>query len=258
MTWTRTGGGSNGTGSAAVNTLSVTNSASVAVGDVVCVAMCREGTTTSIIQIHDPTNGAGKDSLGNTYNFVVGASDVPNDERLELWVSVITASGTPTIRQRSNPSPGTTTFTYSTIIVASFTGSDASSVTDGSNAQLQATPGIGTDGVSSNTFTTTANGDLVYGASISDSATGLDPGAVGTNFTQDAFFNTAAMVWMRTEYLTQSSAGSIAATFTAGTNNSHITAGVAVKPAAAGGGVTTVQIDGAIPRGLLRGLNRGM
>lgn len=81
-------------------------------------------------------------------------------------------------------------------------------------AQGQTSPGNGTNAVTSGAATSTAAGELVAGAMFSDSAN------LGTGFTQ-----ASAQVsgWFQDEFLVQSSAGAVAATFTA-TNTPSTTA----------------------------------
>lgn len=75
--------------------------------------------------------------------------------------------------------------------------------------QAQSSVGTTTDAVSSGSFTTTANGDLIYGVTICTNSANLC--AAGTGFTGRSSDTGGGAV---SEDLVQSSAGSIAATFT--------------------------------------------
>lgn len=105
---------------------------------------------------------------------------------------------------------------------------------DGHTAQQQTNPGAGTDALTSGNITTTANGDLIWGVSMQ--TTSSSPPAVGTGFVsrQTQSFN----LGVSDEDRTQSSAGTVAATFTSasGAVNQYDTAIVAIKAPASGGG----------------------
>jgi hypothetical protein len=95
------------------------------------------------------------------------------------------------------------------IFVDSFTNIAATSPVDGTPVGANpASPGTGTDAVSSGNTTTAVNGDLIYGMGISIHSSGL---TVGTGFTG---YVASASTWY-TESKIQSSAGAVAATFTA-------------------------------------------
>jgi hypothetical protein len=100
----------------------------------------------------------------------------------------------------------------------------ASSPVDGTpTGASQNSPGTGANAVKSANVTTTANGDLIFGFSVSINSTGL---SVGTGFTG----HQAVTGTYYTEGLIQSTAGAIPATFTAtsGSDNT-ITFTVALK-----------------------------
>jgi len=89
--------------SGVVSSFSITP-ASVSVGDLVVIGLYYSDDVTSA-SINDATNGANKDSLGNTYvtAAVTAGSANPVDlstdgDKLYLFYSIVTAAGTPTIR----------------------------------------------------------------------------------------------------------------------------------------------------------------
>ena len=87
-------------------------------------------------------------------------------------------------------------------------GTNTTNSNDGNAANTQAAPGTGTDAVTSTSITTTTNGAYIFGASM-----GTNVGSAinaGTGFT----LREQAAAGFTTEDLVQTSAGSIAATFT--------------------------------------------
>jgi hypothetical protein len=119
------------------------------------------------------------------------------------------------------------------IVVDEYTGCVASAnPTDGQTGSFQASPTTATDAVTSTAITTTANGDLIWGSAACFAGTTIN---AGTGFTQrqqqfSGMSNTTADK-------IQSSAGSVAATFTLVTTNSPTLAHViALKAPAAGAG----------------------
>jgi hypothetical protein len=104
------------------------------------------------------------------------------------------------------------------------------------NAQVQVGPATSTDAITSNTATTTLNGCMIVGCTIcTTTATAM---SVGTGFTQrDALVNGGDSDNQKIEDLLQTTAGSIAATFTAaaGTGgDTYATFMLAVQPPPAG------------------------
>ncbi|HKV74602.1 MAG TPA: hypothetical protein VJN95_08785 [Gemmatimonadales bacterium] len=233
MAWTRTTGGSASTGVTNVTSLTATLGGAVSVGDTVCYGWCNADSAGSTTVVVD-------DQLGNTYAPASASQqrDTTNQERVGVGKSIITSAGTPQVRIRYNPTPGTTQGQYTTLVADAFTGSDASSTLDSNGAaQVQATPGTGTDGVSSGNLTTTiADGCLIYAASVSTSNINLNDLTVGTGYTLGQVVGSGTTVYLRTEYKTQASKGAVAGTFTSSANVAHVTAAIAITPAAGGGG----------------------
>lgn len=202
----------------------------VSVGDTINVSDTF-GQTAGLV----PATSVVTDSLGNVYTNETRVDDTTHDQVIETWLSIVTHAGTPTVQIQFNPTPGVTVAQNCSLNVDPFTGSDASSVSDGSNSQHQVAPGAGADAVSSNTWTTATNGDLIYGASV-DSSTGADPGTKGTGFTDATI---SGGVVLHSVWKSQAAASaSTKVTFTAATGgDDFITAGHAVTPAMANAAV---------------------
>ena len=230
MTWVKTSSASGGTFAATASQTQVAGAA-VAVGDLIKVVVSYGllGGVPSSALIDD--NGAGT----NTFTRDLTVVDGTNLQNTECWTCVVTSAGTPTVRARFNPTPGTSVGQNCTLIVETFTGSDSASTTNGTpTGQLQVNPGNGTDAVTSGATTTSVNGCLIYGFTV-ETSLGTDPGSHGTGFTDGTASNPATTVAVRTEWLEQATAGARAATFTAtsGTTNNFTTGVVATTPAAA-------------------------
>jgi hypothetical protein len=226
MTWTPNSGAAATASNAGTGTSQgVTLAGAVAVGDTIDLAVSY-GTS-----IDNPTSASLTDSLGNVYTKKSGALDGTNFQACETHQCIVTVAGTPTITVKMNPTPGTTRFDNCIVNADPFTGSDASSASDGTGAaQKQATPTTTTDLLTSGTFTTATDGDNVYTGTI-DSATGGNPGSVGTGFTL-LQSGGVGIVNLKTAYKVQSAHGSVAGTWTAAVNDAHVTAAHATTPAA--------------------------
>lgn len=129
----------------------------------------------------------------------------------------------------------TVTATYSTsagsngIACDEYSGIATSSALDNHTMQLQATPGTGSNGVTSGSATTTSNGDIVWGGTtLSNSGAGATISA-GSGFTDRNNISS----FMSTEDEVQASAGSVAATFTISVASPTVTGFIALKASAA-------------------------
>lgn len=113
-------------------------------------------------------------------------------------------------------------------VLCEVSGADATAPLDQHAEQYQVIPGTGTDAVSSGSVTTTTNGQYVYGATIAHIAL--------TTYTQGTGFTSAGTGtgFAGAEYLIQSSAGSIAATFTQSVNTDVTTMIATFKAASVG------------------------
>jgi hypothetical protein len=227
MAWTKLASATN---NSLVNhvTLTVVSGAAVSIGDTINVSV-QFGDAAGV-----PASSVVTDNLANTYVNKSRVRDASNFQTIETWVAFVTVAGTPTVQVQYNPTPGTTQATNCSLNVDPFTGSNASSVSDGANAQLQTAPGTVADAVSSGNFspTPTVNGDLIYGAFV-DTTSGAAPGTNGTGFSTGIV---SGGVVLQSEFKTQVTAGAVAVTFTATTGGDNsITAGHAVTPAVVGG-----------------------
>jgi hypothetical protein len=150
------------------------------------------------------------DDQGNTYN-TSSLLDVPSSQWFAIfWLGNVTNA----------PTTITATFSgtnfFQAMIWDEYSGIAAlTDPSDGHVGQVQASVAATTDAITSTGITTTVDGDLIYGATMSDS--GIIPSA-GTGFTARESGNAAgAGVAAMTEDLVQTTAGSVAATFTSGT-----------------------------------------
>jgi hypothetical protein len=89
--------------------------------------------------------------------------------------------------------------------------------------QNQQTPGTGTDAITSGSFTTTVNNDIVWG--VEAASTVFTAASGGTGFTANTAQNS-----MVSEYKTLATAGSTAATFTQAAATARSTAMIAIEP----------------------------
>lgn len=225
MSWTHDSGGTAVSGSS-VTSLSAVVGSAVASAEAICVAYALDNAAGA-------TGGSVTDNLGNSYSkpSAATATDSPNNVILEAQFSIVTATGTPTVKLQFTPTPGTTTSAQTSLAVDTLTGSDASSTNDSTGAgQHQATPTTTTDALTSGNMTTGTDGDLIFSATL-DSATGNNPGSVGTGYTAG---QTTAVGVLKTEWKTQATHGAVAGTWTALANDDHVTVAFALKPAASG------------------------
>lgn len=189
------------------SSLSKLAGASVSVGDIIIVPLTFGtfgGATSAVVD----------DDLGNTYVAVSSAvaNDTVKTQKQQHFLCIVTNAGTPTIRARYNPVPGTSAADNCAYSVEPFTGSDSASTNDSNGAgQVLIAPGTGTDAGTSGNMTTTINGDLIH-TMIIDTSSGSNPGSVGTGFTL-AQTGPAGLMF-KTAYLVQSSSGAIAGTWT--------------------------------------------
>ncbi|MGZ4849799.1 MAG: beta strand repeat-containing protein, partial [Candidatus Bathyarchaeia archaeon] len=165
------------------------------------------------------------DDKGNSYTIFDHTTDSRGQENYAFILGNIT----------NGPSTITATFTSSS---AGFTGliwdeySGVAALTDprdGHVVNLQQNPiTVATDAITSTPITTTINGDLIWGATINSNNS--DSPVAGTGFTSRERDGTGAP--MNSEDMVQTTAGSVAATFTPPTiNGSQTTFVVALKPA---------------------------
>jgi hypothetical protein len=223
MAFVRVQGASANSGSASASTVAVTISA-VASGNAVLgvVSWVGAGTLTSVT-----------DDKGNTYNKETSVLDT-TDALNSAAFSRTNITNAPTVIT-ANFSAGVT---FRQILVDEFSGGSTASTDERDGAahggQFQANPGTAANGITSGTFTTATNGDLIWGACV-DGAGTLALATNGTSFSTGTQFN-ATDYASQTEFRTQATAGAgTAATFTQAADVPRTTFMVAIKPAAGAG-----------------------
>jgi hypothetical protein len=183
-------------GGTASTTVATTLASTVGVGNAVFVFFFITSPTATVTNVTD--------DKGNTYTAVGAQTDVNVASRTFTYYALNVSN-----------SPKTITATYSTslpfsgMLVDEYSGIAAVSALDGNGSLSQ--KGLGTSGandIKSNAFTTTANGDLIWGASVNIS--GSAGFTAGTGFTLRT--NSADLIY-QSESQVQTTAGSIAATF---------------------------------------------
>jgi hypothetical protein len=171
------------------------------------------------------------DTRGNTWLLAasIGDTNGPGYQTCAIYYVESSLAGANTVTVTLAESD-----VYRAMVVSEWSGAATSGAIDGANGQ-NAIASVATDNVSSNTATTTVDGDLIigwYGNCGGDSAMVAAPGT-GFAMLQDAYGggNFAAL---QSEYMLQSTAGSVAATWTRNDPAQYYTAVMAAfKPAAA-------------------------
>lgn len=195
-------GATNQNGAASSATVAKALNNPVGNGNALCILVSGIGMTGDNITISDEK---GNSSAGGQY---VGPVDTAHDANSNYngftFYALNLTNGPQTITATDN----TSARTFMSIMIDEFSGLSA---INGHNLQAQSNPGTGTDAVSSGTYTTTQNGNLIWGAAISiDSSTGM---SIGTGFTVAGMNNVSNS--FTSEYMIQTSASATtAATFT--------------------------------------------
>lgn len=182
-------------------------------------------------------NGAGitltsvTDDKGNSYALETEKLDTAEGQKSCAFSRDNITNAPITITANFSGSAG-----FRKIIVDEFSGGSTASTDerDGTahGGQYQSSPGTGTDGITSGTFTTGANGSLLYGVCFGAPATTL--ASNGTSFSTGTQNNTDYAG--QSEYRVQATAGAgTAATFTQASNIGRMTFLIATKAPAAGG-----------------------
>lgn len=186
---------------------------------------------------------------GNSANAIVGVGDGTNTYSLvdEYAAAVAGLNNHLRTYYAQNITGGALTLTvtlssssvsYAWINVDEVSGADTTAPLDQHVIQNQDSPGTGADAVTSGAVTTTANGEYVYGATLMASANPTI--TAGTGFTQTYTTSPSFNADGTAERLIQTSAGSIAATFTISADARAFTAIATFKAAAAGAGMPTL------------------
>ncbi|MBI2023163.1 hypothetical protein HYT01_01190 [Candidatus Giovannonibacteria bacterium] len=171
------------------------------------------------------------DNKGNSYTLKTRAEDAGNTQSIQaFYAKNITGGATHTITANINGS-----CSFRAIAVHEVSGVDTTAPDDGSNQQFQSAPGTGTNALTSGSFTTSANGDYIFSATQDTSANTASHTA-GTTISYTRVTNgSSADVDFASEWGTQTTAGSVAGTWTSNENNGHVTAAIGLKPAAGAG-----------------------
>lgn len=230
MSWAKGTSASNTSGFSSVTFIQTTAGQTLNIGDIICLAITY-GTTAdapTVCVIDDPAGKCG------TFTQSPSIHDNGQQETNLVAFAKITTAGVATPRLRWNPTPGTTIATLAAMVVDPFTGSDAASAADGTgNGILDGPAGAGTDNLSSGTWATTTDGDLIYGCTTETTA-GNDTMTHGTGFTDGA---ASSLVVVRSEWKTQTThSATTTATFNSTIGGRFITAAMAITPAVVGVG----------------------
>jgi hypothetical protein len=169
------------------------------------------------------------DDKGNTYNLATSKQDGTNWGVVGFWLPNITNA------------PKTLTLHFSTsqtsnqvaATIDEFSGGGASAAIDQVAHNVQANPGTATGAVTSGSVATNVNGELIYG--VAGSTTKFSPHyTAGTGYTQLEQATTEGGANPTSQFQVQSSAGSIAATWTDNTATDRSIATIMTfKPTAA-------------------------
>ena len=163
------------------------------------------------------------DSKSNAYNLIDAVADSTNSQCAAAFVlgNVTNGPTTVTVSTNASESPGISIIEVSGVLATS-------NPLDGHAAQVQKS--LSTGAPTSGSFTTSAAGDFILGASFNTNDTTIYT-AAGSGFTLiDNTATTAAP--MASEWETQSSAGSVAATFSISTTSrNYLTFCFALKAA---------------------------
>lgn len=172
------------------------------------------------------------DDKGNTYNLETLVVDTINNQRNQAFSRTNITNAPITVTANFAASIG-----FAAILADEFSGASVASTDerDGSahGGQTQAAPGTGADAITSGTFTTATDGNLLYGAVMVGN--GLTPPSSGTGFSTGISASLTDYA-VASEYRTQTTAGSgTAATFTQAANKDNTTFLISLKPAVTAG-----------------------
>lgn len=182
------------------------------------------------------------DGAGNTWTSIGTGTSGFSFTCQAGWAQVVSGGGTKiTITANFTVASGN-----QTLIITELSGIDTTTPVD-NFAYANTTFGTGTDAFSSGNFTTTNNGCLIYGA-ITDENGNANAFSAGTGFTRrESYTFDGGGRFAASEDLIQSTAGSIAATFTntvGGAIGNQV--GVGFKPGGGGPPASTVKMLAAL------------
>lgn len=172
------------------------------------------------------------DTQTDTITQIGSALRTANEQSTAFYYAKNTAGGACTI---------TATFTadraFRCISASEYSGADTTAPLDTSSTSQDVAVTTGTDALTTSSVTPTNNNSLIVGMIMTDGLSGVTP---GTNFNERV--DPAAGGGAEIEDLTQSTAASIAATWTAGSASGRFNACVAAFKAAAAAGPPAPQL----------------
>lgn len=217
MAFSHVQGVHNGTGSAIVSVITATGSVVGAGNTVVGTVSWDSLGGTTLLSV--------KDDKLNTYTIKDTVVDSVNNQSNASFILGNITNGPNALTATTNSANVNGAFL--TIIWDEYSGASAvSDPSDGHTGQKQATPGTGTDAVTSGNVTTTVNGDLIYGGTYNTSTGTL--ASAGSGFASRTSDTSGAPGI--TEDKTQTTAGSVASTFTINPSAACVTFIIAIKP----------------------------
>ena len=199
-------------------TVSAALPANTAAGDLIVVAVSWDTSGSAQTSVSD--------SQGNTYALATTSNNTTTFQALAIYYAANIKGGADTVTVTLTPSAG-----YRRLDIQEYSGVATTNPVDVTAQNINLNGGTNTDGVTSTNATTTASGDLIFGVATQDS--GTDTISAGTGFTHREALNNGSDNPMVTEDLTQSAAGSVAATFTLSAPGSYQAQMVAFKVAGA-------------------------
>jgi hypothetical protein len=231
MAFSHIQGNGNGASATGVSTISVTLGSPVGSGNLVIGLTSFGSLGVTVLSVTD--NAAGSP---NTYTLETLIDDTTNNQAEVAFhcANVLNGPTIFTVNYSANTNARS-------VIVDEFSGNIQQ--TDGRDGaahggQLQASPGTGTDGITSGNFTTVTDGDLIWGGTANNDGT-PQPDALGTGFSAGATDSSSGCAFTTAEYRVQTTAGSgTAATFTEATAHRRTTSMIAIKAGAAATPIT--------------------
>lgn len=175
------------------------------------------------------------DSLGQSETTLAGEITDGSTFCIRVSYYVNSAAGADTITVNFTGSAG-----FGSVAIHEYSGVATASALDKTTTNNQVNPGTGTDAITTGSVTTTTDGQLIFGfAAQYDSVASTTAGGTGYTERQDPFGDTP------TEDRIQTSAGAIAATFTAGNASQDFFSWIATfKAAVAASGAPTRTLTG--------------
>lgn len=238
MAFTRVQGGGIDRSGSINSTASVTLGATVGNGNCICGYVSWDTSTGANLS-------SVTDDKGNTYNLESAATDTGNNQSMGAFSRTNITNAPQTIT--ATLSVGADSFS---VLLDEFSGGSTTSADERDGAahggQWQSSPGTAADGVTSGTFTTSVNGDLLWGGTVVPPSTQI--ASNGTAFSTGTQ-QTGPFYSGQSEYRTQATAGSgTAATFTQATNNSRLTFLISIKPLSGAAAAPFIPTDVSVLR----------